>query len=121
MNVRDLRVSAASIPHAEELVACLQLTSHLEEHSYAFYLMSGLSVVFAGVFSMYAIRRSGLCHLCSLICGFLPNPWLLPDYARFAKWGHYQIASRHLSDDHGYLSLYVVGQPTIGCDTSMTR
>jgi len=35
----------------------MNLTSHLEEHSYAFYIMSGFSVVFAGVFSMYAIRR----------------------------------------------------------------
>jgi len=35
----------------------MNLTSHLEEHSYAFYIMSGFSVVFAGAFSMYAIRR----------------------------------------------------------------
>jgi len=35
----------------------MNLTSHLEEHSYAFFVMSGLSVAFAGIFSMYAIRR----------------------------------------------------------------
>ncbi|KAF9653724.1 Mg2+ transporter protein cora-like protein [Thelephora ganbajun] len=35
----------------------MNLTSHLEADSYAFFIMSGLSVAFAGVFSMYAIRR----------------------------------------------------------------
>jgi len=35
----------------------MNLKSHLEENSYAFFIMSGLSVAFAGVFSMYAIRR----------------------------------------------------------------
>jgi len=35
----------------------MNLKSHLEEDSYAFFIMSGLSVAFAGIFSMYAIRR----------------------------------------------------------------
>lgn len=35
----------------------MNLTSHLEEDKYAFYIMSGLSVAFAGIFSIYAIRR----------------------------------------------------------------
>lgn len=81
--------------------------------------MSGLSVAFAGIFSLYAIRRSGL-DVCSRTRSFLPTPWSLPGYTGFAKWDRYQIASRRLPEGRGYPFLYVVGGKTIGCDTSMT-
>ena len=76
--VRDERTWTSGVPSYGlstgifRKLAFLQLMSHLEEDSYAFFIMSGLSVAFAGIFSMYAIRRSGL-HV------FSPHSQLLTD------------------------------------------
>ena len=93
----------------------------MEEHIHAFYTVGGLSLAFAGVIIAYAFRRSGLHHVCSRIRNFLPTPWSLSGYARFAGCRNCQMASRYLTENRGYPSfLYVVRQQTIGCDTSMT-
>jgi len=57
----DLKISIVTMGlGAGTLLAGLfgmNLISHLEGDSYAFFIMSGLSVAFAGIFSLYAIRR----------------------------------------------------------------